>query len=385
MTLIFGLALIAAFVGVLVALQERRDGVPMPALAKALGVPSRSVLAVERHDRSFEVKFVPGGKSSPSRLWVTAKADEASEAAGGGAYRETGRGRVAVRPAMVLRQRTGADRLGVRLGLNRAVRTGDEAFDEAVYIETAAPEEDVRRTLASDVVRQAVRALLAQEGAQRVQLDVTGLSVVKAVERTPDVGAFDGAAEQLAVMAAEVPLFGAGSAAGMPARFNPVQGVVAGVGLLMLAVQVGWSPPIDQAGALAFGLGGGLAVAVAVVLAGVAAWRGQSDGLRRVAAVAVAGLLAGPVSGYAAVCWANQQLDTSPAVDHATKVTDKWVAERRGARSRIEVASWRPGEPGVVVAVTPALVGRVMRGDTVVVVSHAGRLGWEWVDGCRLP
>ncbi len=132
-------------------------------------MPDGSPFLVERHGRTFTARYIPGGKNTPPTLRITASVDEVADAAPAGAYREGARGHLAVRPAIIMRRETRNDRFGKRLGLNREIQTGDAPFDEAVYLETDSPEEDVRLTLAGEGVHEAVRKLLTS-GVSRVQL-----------------------------------------------------------------------------------------------------------------------------------------------------------------------------------------------------------------------
>jgi len=83
---------------------------------------------------------------------------------------------------------------------------------------------------------------------------------------------------------------------------------------------------------------------------------------------------------------ANVWFDRSPAVLHGSRyVGHTYTSKGRGS---FRLASWRkPGaeerivgnSPAVSVALGSALAGNAAVGTPVVVTTHAGALGWEWV------
>jgi hypothetical protein len=359
-------------------------GGPLKRLGQELGLPEGAPFLVEREGRAFTAKYMPGGKNTPPTLRLTAVVDEVSDAAAASAYRASPRAHVAVRPAIVLRRETGADRFGKRVGLNREVQLGDAGFDAAVYIETDSPEDDVQRTLADEALRGVVRALLDAE-TTRVELDPAGLSAVSPVRGGAiDVATFESTAAQLAQAAAALPLFDAG-------RVTKARSQV-GVVVTMVVLFLAWPfamglmgrGPIDR-GATLVGLAGGLALWAVLTFALAMVVRGKSDSLRRLGMLAGPSLLCIPMTTYGAVVWANRELDTSPPVDHPTTVQRMWTSRPKNTTYyHLDVASWRPGEVTQSLNVSPAFYSRSKQGMGIVVTTHAGKLGWEWVDTFRL-
>jgi hypothetical protein len=109
------------------------------------------------------------------------------------------------------------------------------------------------------------------------------------------------------------------------------------------------------------------------------------DSLRRVALLSLAGLLVGPFGAYRGACWVNRGLDASPAVDHPTRITRTWSTRRKNVTSyHMEVASWREGEQAVAIDIAPSFANQARTGLGIVVTTHAGKLGWEWIESFRL-
>jgi len=391
MLLFLAVALFALLTGGVVALvvfvgraQQRANLAEVERLGRALGLPEGSPFLVERAGRTFTARYAPPVKAAPASLTLFTPVDETAHAAAG-AYRESGRDHVTRRPTILLRPENGADRLGARLGVSRDVRTRDAVFDAAVHISTDSPEEDVQRTLAAPELRAAVAALLAS-GAARVQLDAEGLSAVL-VGPPPYADRFERAAATLAQAAAALPQFQAGN---VPRARSPLLFVAAllAVTALITVVPVfaltSAAPSLDGSSTLV-GIGGGLALWVLVTLAAARGLRGRSTSLAEIVFVAVVALFLVPPSTYWAVCWANRELDTSPAVDHRTRITRSWTTRNKSSYGyHVEVTSWRPGHATEELGVPSSFAAGATEGRGLVVTTHAGRLGWEWVDSFHL-
>jgi hypothetical protein len=354
-------------------------------LGRALGLPDGAPFLVERHARSFTARHAPSGKSTPASLTITTPVDETAVGAPAGAYRESGRDHIDLRPAIVLRPESAADRFADRLGVSRTIKTGDAAFDAAVHVSSDSPEQDVQRTLAAEGFREAVRALLAS-GAARVQLDDAGLSVVL-LGPPPYVERFEHAAAQLAPAAAGLPLFRAGHVTKTPSpvalavTFGIANSIAIVASVFALA---GATVPLGS-GATVVGGGGGVALWIVATLVAARVLRGRSTSLAQIAIFAFVTLFLVPASTYGAVCWVNAALDTSPAVEHPVTVTRAWATRSKSSvYHHVEVASWRQGEATEELSVSPLLASEATKGRRIVVTTHAGRLGWEWVETYRL-
>ena len=84
-----------------------------------------------------------------------------------------------------LRRETSTDRFGKRIYLNREVQIGDAAFDDAIYIETDAPDDVVRELLAAPAAREGTLRLLALE-CTAIELDTNGDVAVELPARDAD-------------------------------------------------------------------------------------------------------------------------------------------------------------------------------------------------------
>jgi hypothetical protein len=359
------------------------DGETVKRLGRELGLPEGAPFLVEREGRSFTAKYLPGGKNTPPTLRIIAAVDEVGDGAAASAYRESARAHVALRPAIILRRETSADRFGKRVGLNREVQLGDAGFDAAVYIETDSPEEDVQRTLADETLRSAVREML-DAGITRVELDPTGLSAVCIARGGVDVATFERTAAQLARAATALPLFTAGHVTKPRNQLGPI--------LTMAGLCMAWPValvflkrmPLDGSATLV-GIGAGLGLWVLFAIALVRVVRGKSDSLRRAGLMGLPTLFLIPMATLSALVWANRELDTSPLVDHPTTITRTWSTRQKSTTYyHLDVASWRPGERVQSLNVSPAFYSRSKLGSGIVVTTHAGKLGWEWVDSFRL-
>jgi hypothetical protein len=50
----------------------------------------------------------------------------------------------------------------------------------------------------------------------------------------------------------------------------------------------------------------------------------------------------------------------------------------------VDVASWRPNEAIISLDVSSTFAQKASVGHVIVVTTHSGKLGWEWVDTFRL-
>jgi hypothetical protein len=362
----------------LYVLLRRKARAELAKLAAELGVPAASPLVVVRGNRTLSVTWAAGKKKQPPRLRISANVDEAPVAEPVAAYRTSGRERVDVRPAFVLRREHWVDRLGERIGLNRRIRTGDAPFDQAVFIETRSPEADVKRALADEALRGAVRSLL-EEGAEAVVLDPKGLTAVCPYAPVGSRAAlFERGAAPLSRAAPLIPVFSAGRAASPGNRLQAAAPIVALLGVFAGRFLDGPAPYGPHASFI--GIGGGLALSVLIAAALVFFMRGHSDSVRRVAAFSFAALLLVPSIAYSTVCNVNSRLDTSPPAVHSARVVGKDVRHHKnGATYSLDLVSWRPGEQATRIEVTSRLYLGTSIGDRIDVTTRAGRLGWEWI------
>jgi len=352
-------------------------------LARALGVAEGGTLAVTRYGRSFTARYTPSSKNTPATVRITTPLEATGKTDPFGEHRVFAHDQVDVRPYIVLRRETAIDRFGKRHGLNREIEVGDAAFDAAVYIETSSLEANVRRTLTSATLRKAVAELL-DSGVRRVVLDPTGLYAERAVRAREEPG--DGIDRDMALLAdvaAALPAFKAGQADKPHWRFEIIVFVAAVIFTIMLLPFRVPAPLGDSV--LYAGIGGGLALWALAMTGVVRFLRGRSDSLRRIGAVFIATLGLLPWGTYEALCGANRTLDPSPAIGHPTSIVRVWTSRSKSnTYFHVDVASWRPDEAIVSLNVSSAFAQRAAVGRKIVVTTHAGKFGWEWVDTFRL-
>jgi hypothetical protein len=347
----------------------------MSSLAEQLGV-ALGVSSVERNGRSIIIAYTKQRRQRPE-IRLTANVDDSSSPA------IAGRRRLATRPVVILRRETGTDRFGKRLGLNREVQTGDSLFDAEVYVESDAPDDDVQATLAHAGLREHVRALLAS-GA-RVELGGDGLSAIYPYSSKFGRAEFDAAAPHLADAAKALPVFDAGNV--MQRRANV--GMLAAALFVPLAIIVsallgeGWGP--IHFGPKLIAVATGLVLWALVVVAIGRVVRGRSDSLRRFFTLALLLLVPVPMLTAALLFYCNGALDSSPAIDHATKIERVWFEQTKNAHRTyyVDAAGWDGNGP-VKVRVPNDVATQLTVGQPIVVTTGAGRLGWEWMRGYRI-
>jgi hypothetical protein len=271
-----------------------------------------------------------------------------------------------------------AQRLAVRIGLNAKERTGDAAFDGAVFVASKVTPSIVP-TLFGPAAREAVLALMAT-GWQLV--DVTNKNVI--VQR---VGLADPSAMRLVVAALDH--VAAIEAAARAARAVLPESVPRTVGerVILPSVAVGFAcfvsllrwaafPFLPEAWPLltSFALGA-LAASVAVVAAALAL-RGRSTSLTDTLAWAVAAWALLPIASAAVLPTVDVNLDRSEGVAEKATLVD--VDHPRKGTMKLTFRREADGEP-IVLDDTHWNLRRVV-GTPVVLRVRSGRLGWAWVE-----
>jgi hypothetical protein len=279
-------------------------------------------------------------------------------------------------------------RFGKAIGLNREIQTGDQAFDDAAYIDTIEVDAPVQRVFEGAAVREGVLGLL-QLG-YKVMLSEKGLEAFRLFSHgtDPDVSAMGEAAALLAKIKGGLPRL----------ERESFRGKISFLTARALFVLLGWVPFIILAGALdgvmhspgarTLNAGGKGTI---VLFAALTAWvlyvalvalrlRGRSYALPVLALMAFFGLLGIPAGGVIAVLSINQGLDGSPGELRVVEVTR--VSKYKG-ECRIVVSSWlRPGTTERF-PIPCKHLAHFEPGISVQLREHPGALGMPWIDPIR--
>ncbi len=395
---VIGLAVLFAVIGAIIyaavraSRRQQADGAARERAfaASCAGLGGRAVpggFLVTVGGQGFTARITHHKGTPTGFVLETPVADSGRDAApAAGSYRSDPRRQVKGRPRVRLRRETGRDSLGKRLDINREVQTGDEEFDARVYVESDAPDGDVREVLADERVRRGAlgllelgyREVLINDGAGRLSatfqtqspesLDEAGL--VRAAELMRQVAGalpeFSGPARSGPMWWAAAAAVGASAAtviAGMivnawaHARYDPLTsapiwvGILLGLGALLLSLPV-----------------------LRVVL------RGRSTSFRVLLICGGVLVVGWPLLGAALAAGLNGALDEAPPVAHATTVRGRHkVSGKNSTTYYLDVDSWRPGERTVALEVPYGVYKQLAPGAPVVVTTGPGRFGWEWL------
>jgi hypothetical protein len=277
------------------------------------------------------------------------------------------------------------DRVGKSLGLNREVQTGDQAFDDAAYIDTIEEDEPVKRVLEGAPVRQGILGLLS--AGYKVQLSVRGLEAFQLIPygTEPDVSRVGDATAQLSQIAAALPTLDR----------STFKGSIPFLKLRIVGFMLMWIPLILVGGlldglthspgartlntdhkGLIVGLGALAAyLSYVVVLAG---WlRGHSYAFRALLVAAGFGLLGAPLCGVIGVLALNQGLDSSPAEERVATVTR--TSKYKGD-CRFSVSAWDGSSREESLPVKCKHLPQLAKGTEVHLRVHPGALGVPWIE-----
>jgi len=306
---------------------------------------------------------------------------------GGGAFRGEARAVMPHLPTLMLRRETAADEFGKRLGLNRELQTGDHYFDETVYIESNASDDELLSVLASAQLRASVLHLLGT-GAKRIELnwlaDPLAVAWVTPFEGDPFAG--PGLEQNLDVIntiAAELPEVaslervgqrGSGFLLAVLTTLAAVIGVVLSIVGEKVYDPIGWS--LEGA---AFAIAAAIFVPLMVI-----SWllmRGQSAGLRMVTWMFFASLVALPTMAIGSLSIVNGAFD-GPLESRRTRLISKHI--HRGSKSTsysMKVAPWSPHRRPIKLKISRSTYNQLPSASSPITlkIGH-GALGYEWFD-----
>ncbi|HZF00163.1 MAG TPA: hypothetical protein VE981_24345 [Planctomycetota bacterium] len=272
------------------------------------------------------------------------------------------------------------ERFGKRIGMNKEVQTGDESFDEAVYVDTLDPEEHAERLLSVAEVRTEIRGLVGL--GFRVKFSARGVEAYQILSSRSamDPAKAGQAAEALVRLAAKAPDFGdvglkpRGEAnwAAVPAIIAMVTGILLMAGLSVFASRIVHGSSVAAAILL---YGGG--AWILYMLALTAWFRGRSYAMRVLSAGGFLGFIAIPGGVGMTMVALNELLDRSPSTGHVEIVR----SFRRYKSSRyITVDSWIQADRREELGVSTDVFNSLKTGDRVIVREHAGKFGWAWTE-----
>lgn len=284
-------------------------------------------------------------------------------------------------PRVTLRPEGAIDRSGKLLGVNHEVQLGDPAFDEAVYVDSDAPDAALRHMFAAPAARAAAAVLLG-ETCSEVILAGERLTarIPEALLADPHRPAVLTALDELTRLRDAVATPGE-PAAPPPAR--PVRHilVMAAVWLVLAGAAILLRPPPTLAwgpvwSALAIGLGLWLLACVAL------GWslRGGADSMRWLLVGGGFYLLVTPFAGMKLALLANAHLDEStpsPAIH-----TIEPLERSDGPIIKIVAVDLEPGDPTTHLSLPAARVDPDVAAGATRITLHTrpGAFGWRWLE-----
>jgi hypothetical protein len=379
--LIIPVAVILPAIAILVVLtnksyygQTRGMSTAFAAFVTGIGAtPTARGATLVRGRRRYELSFTPGYKSSPEQLTVWMSLDPPG---------------VSAKPVIsgvarvLVRLQTGNDRLGLRLGLNRAVTVGDPAFDAGVYLESNDPVPELQALFAQPAVRGALLRVLAL-GFAGVTIEASGPSLTL-VGRNPAAGLyqlFPQAGYELEAMAEALPAIAPRpSPAGELWQTTALIAAYVG-GVFLIGAGVAMRQAHETIDETPWQVGGAIGLSLAVVVMAVAwiALRGTWHGLRSFVAIGLSSIVGLPVAGGGAAHFLDVELDDGKVVVHPTSVARAWVTRSKNASTNhVAVRSWRRGETEIELPWTKVHASW-QPGDKVKVGTRPGAFGWEWI------
>jgi hypothetical protein len=319
--------------------------------------------------RALEVRFVDEVKYTVTCASVDVRATGARV------------GAPATLRAILLREEGANDQIGKSLGLNREVSVGDPAFDDAVYIESAAPDADVRAVL-REPVRARVTALLPTT--QRLVL-YEGPFVARvffdAIDEELASAAGIEARCRAALALADALPFDQEIAESTPRRGHRLAVAATSASMVVLGAVL-WSDAEKVLPGEPSVYGFALGLAVTSALAAIAAWwvRGRADSFRVALEIAVPLVVCGSLFGAVGLPALNVRLDGSAGEVRTLRV-ERSIVNRpsKGAPTLHVRLTWTTSElRALQITMPPENAALFAVGTPCRARLHPGRFGWRW-------
>ena len=307
----------------------------------------------------------------------------AQPSAGSGPFRRAAEPGLFRLPRACLRRENRVDRFGKATRLNRELQLGDARFDSAVYVESDAPDDDLRVLFHAASARNAALELLDMGGEVLVNDGGYGLAVVWQKVPPPS---FEGdeinrALRLLGSLADAFPSFGSVE----PPRWARGSGITAATATGLVAAYVlvmvgrGVYQPLEP-GTTQAGLALGAAAWVLATLLAFFRMRATSRALRYFGWTFGLGILAWPLLGVGAVVIANGMFDASVKT-RSVEVLKRWTTSGKSTSYRALLAPWPPHEQPIEVNLDEDEYLELPDRGTARVRVGRGALGFEWYAG----
>jgi len=313
---------------------------------------------------AFRQRIVPGGRNSPPSVELTA--------------------RCGLRGDFSVRREGGRESFFKSIGFAGEAQTGDAAFDREFYL--AGTSRDYVQAMFRDAGnREAVRTLFAL-GFDGVEVAEGELRVTRRGHATLlELSALRGALEQLAALrttpsAMQVAMQGLG---GIRTRqIDTVCGVMLGIAITaFMATVVLLEPMVDGQFAMFLDSWRPTLIAYGVLVGALLlVVRGRANAPREFAMIACLGLPSIWIAGVSGAMLANQYLDPSPPQTFQVALLRNYVTRGKHRSYHFVLASWRRPRREVNIVVPVEIYHKAQPRQTWVLVTRAGRFGYEWID-----
>jgi hypothetical protein len=296
-------------------------------------------------------------------------------------------------PLIVFRRERPLDRIGRTLFLNREVQTGDNGFDDQVYIETDEEEYLIKRALEKPEARDAVRAAVAEHRAIITSQEGVGGTVLFAQDLDKTVAGVRAALAPLGRIADELPAGDqlSGARGVRASARGDWLGIAMLVGFILNYFLIGFVPHLKpdrwepwmtaQEKSVEHAVGWTFLAFVVLSFFWI---RGHSRSLRNFLITLIFGALSIPWILLQSLYTMNAVLDHSPVVEHPTTVTKK---SSRSTRYNTYYSLTFPSlfTPGQLagIDIDYDTWKTIAVGDRIFVGLRDGKFGWRWCDSVR--
>jgi hypothetical protein len=312
----------------------------------------------------FTQRLVQGSRNSPPRIELSARS--------------------ALRGEFSVRREGSTESFFKSIGFAGEAQTGDATFDREFYL-AGTSREYVQALFSDPGNRAAIRTLFAL-GFDGVELSDGRVTATRRRHaQLLELDALRAALEQLAALrtTASAMQFAMHGIGGIRTRhIDTVCSVAFGIAIAAFMLTVYLLEPMVDGQLVMFADSWQPALIVYGILVGAALLllRGRANAPREFAMVALLGLPAIWVVGVSGAMLANQVLDPSPPQTVRVMLLRRYETHGKHSSYHLVLASWRRPRAAVNVVVPRSIYRRAQPHQTWIVVTRAGRYGYEWID-----
>ena len=321
----------------------------------------------------YRYEYYAGSRNSPSRFQIAVPCSSDFE--------------------FTMKPEKNSHRFFKKIGISREIQTGDEFFDNKVYISTNS-DDMMREFLQEEKVRDLILKIFSRDFNQII---LNGREIIANISPFKNRGNFQtsviqNVAEDLKILSNDLP-----DAPRKPviqttpdwkikrAAAFAVPILTETLGLIMLITGLVKYSPLDKFSIIMKGALYGLPFLILFIPFAVNMVKGRAKSHIELIIILIISITGFPLLGAGTLVFLNGALDYYPPENHSVLVTRKYTSRSdKSTYYHLVTQSWR-NRSGEDFKVQRAMYNAAVPNESVLdVVTHRGRFGYEWVEKFRI-